>query len=471
MDISYINSKILLFFKNIYIFLKKSIPARFIIIYFILWLVGCLIISLPWCWNDNRPNSFIDSLFLAGSAFSTTGLTISPTIEMTSFGHAMLFIMILIGGLGVSTLKVMLWVPFRNLSAVKRIEIKDETNLISKNWKKIILCGFLTMLFLYVFGWIILTLHLIYSQKLEIKSSVWYGIFHSVSATANAGFNIMPNNDLHHFREYWIQWLLIFQIVIGGLGFPIIYEFYEYIVWRIKKQKNIILQKHFKFTIYFKIAIIATMALSILSIFVIFLIEFYHQITPSKELSNRIMDIIFHIFSSRAAGFSFIDLNNELSHASQTIIIVLMWIGTLPYSQCGGIKVTTLIICFIGLWHVLKNNNQYHFLKRTISLNNILCSFLIIFGSLIMILLFVIIIQVQQATLSLKEILFETTSAFGTAGLSIIKDKSVLNWVSKLILILTMFVGQINVITLFTLFKKTTSMKRIEYPKENITLF
>lgn len=476
--------------KKINHFLLGATPLRRLLRYYILIvLLGSILLMLPFSLTNGFRNgdnnddrwTFLDSLFTSSSAFSDTGLTVSSTHSTFNvFGQLVILILIQIGGFGYTTIKFLIWRTFSK----SRKETFDQKVLLqaekaspkfSANAKTIMYAS-LFILFIQLIGFIFMTFYFFlapaYIQKpslmnpdLSVDSSeyvaayhnfgtsMWWGFFHSISASNNAGFDIIGDFSISPYRNdshIVLQLFIMFQFIIGGIGFPLIFDVIEFI-----KKKRIGVRH--KFSLFTKITFIAYVSVALITLSGTLIAEHMSKesiIRMSNEgwgnhpCFNKNFSIIFTSFSTRNAGY--FTVNPHLfSDSSKWLQSVAMIIGSSPSSTAGGIRTTTIAIAMISLYKKSVGRKNVSIFGRTIPDKTVFQSFFVIFISILLMILSVFIIGVSMNSLNefaLSDYIFEAASAFGTTGLPT-GLSSKLTWLPALNLIALMFIGQLGVST------------------------
>lgn len=489
----------------------SKISGKLFLIYILIIFIGGFFLSIPGfvynreriiynekgkiLGNFNFAWNYLIGLFTASSAFSDTGITISNiSIDYSFWGQLIILILIQIGGFGIITFKIMffLWLGFK-ISINDKMLVQNERGSCNfGNTLDIIKNNFIFLIILEFFGTILLFFNF-YFYNFTIKQnfminnityhnfwlSLWSGIFHSISSINNAGFDIIGNSSLMPFNtNYFIQFIFLFQFIIGGLGFPTFYDF--------KKKILALLQKKcVKFSLFTKINIITYISLSIIGIFSIWLIEFINinTISPkdnkyveivlrnSKSNWNGFMNIFFNTMSTRNAGYWTVDINDFLP-VSKIIMSIMMFIGSAPASTAGGIKTTTLAVIIITIWSIIKNNNSVNIFKRKIPNETIKRASVVVIISIILIIFSTIFISSKNINIDILNIFFTICSAFGTTGLCTLNFSELYNLgiSSILILILLMFIGQLGISSILLISIYGNNKKEYSYVEEDILI-
>lgn len=419
-------------------------------------IIGSLLLMLPISSVSGKVTPFNESLFTATSAVCVTGLVVQDTGSYWStFGQAIILILIQIGGLGVITVAASFaLLSGRKISLMQRSTMQ-EAIAAPKIGGIVRLTGFVlkaTLIF-ELSGAVIMMPVL--CKDYGVKG-VWLAVFHSISAFCNAGFDILGTDASKYvsLTQYVnctsINLAVIFLIVIGGIGF---------LTW-----EDIYTNKlHFRrYRMQSKVILITSAILIIVPALYFFFFDLNNL--PIKQ---RILSSLFQSVTTRTAGFNTVDLT-ALQEPSVATMIVLMIIGGSPGSTAGGIKTTTVAVLIANSLATFGRKDSSHFFKRRID-NQVVKN-----ASTIMIMYLVLSFTGAVAISTAEKIpflkcLFETSSAIGTVGLTLGITPE-LGLFSQLILILLMFCGRVGGLTLIYAAISNTKKNISKYPLEHITV-
>lgn len=419
-------------------------------------LLGTLLLMLPISTQDRQGAIFSDALFTATSAVCVTGLIVQNTATYWStFGQAIILILIQIGGMGVVTLAVAIAIFSGKKISLKQRSTMQEAIAAPKVGGIVRLTGFiLRMTFIFEFlGAVIMSP--IFCKEFGIPRGIWYSIFHSISAFCNAGFDLMgikvPYSSLTSFVEHPVVNLTIMSlIVIGGIGF---------MTWDDIKCNRL----HFKkYRLQTKIVLVTTTLLLILPTLYFFFFEFTDA--PSKE---RLLSSMFQSVTTRTAGFNTVDLN-QISEIGLAIMIILMIVGGSPGSTAGGMKTTTLAVMLSNSISVFFRREHTQLYGRRITDDAVRNAATVLTMYLTLFLSGGFIIS-RIENLSLSTCLFETASAIGTVGLTRGITPN-LGLISQGILILLMYFGRVGGLTLIFAAISSKKGNTARLPQEKVTV-
>ena len=424
--------------------------------------VGTLLLTLPISSRMGRLG-VIDAMFTATSATCVTGLVVRDTWSQFSlFGQVIILMLIQVGGLGLVTLT-----SFFALAARRRMGFRDLRLLgesvsadgLSKATEvlKIVIklaaafeaVGIVLLLFAFVpqFG----------------AEGVWVSVFTAISAFCNAGFDLFGRFGAYsslvpYVNNYYVQAVVMFMIMAGGLGFMVWVELAEY---RKKRRLSLHAKVVLQFSVIFWVGGAVLLAL----------LEWSNPRTMGGlSVPGKIMAALFQSVSTRTAGMNTIDLA-ACSPISKLLMSVLQFIGAAPGSTGGGVKVTTFAVLILTIRSVAQGRDDcviggHHIESKTVyrALTIIVIGAVAAFGSA------VVVYYNTAETVSVIDCIFESCSAFGTVGLSV-GVTGQLNTGAKLLYMACMFMGRVGPVSLaISLTAKPDDNKRKVLPVGHINV-
>lgn len=424
--------------------------------------VGTLLLTLPISSRTGRLG-IIDAMFTATSATCVTGLVVRDTWSQFSlFGQVVILMLIQVGGLGLVTLT-----SFFALAARRRMGFRDLRLLgesvsadgLSKATEvlKIVIklaaafeaVGIVLLLFAFVpqFG----------------AEGVWVSVFTAISAFCNAGFDLFGRFGAYsslvpYVNNYYVQAVIMFMIMAGGLGFMVWVELAEY---RKKRRLSLHAKVVLQFSVIFWVGGAVLLAL----------LEWSNPRTMGGlSVPGKIMAALFQSVSTRTAGMNTIDLA-ACSPISKLLMSVLQFIGAAPGSTGGGVKVTTFAVLILTIRSVAQGRDDcviggHHIESKTVyrALTIIVIGAVAAFGSA------VVVYYNTAETVSVIDCIFESCSAFGTVGLSV-GVTGQLNTGAKLLYMACMFMGRVGPVSLaISLTAKPDDNKRKVLPVGHINV-
>lgn len=440
-----------------------SSPPRIILFaYLFIIFIGSIFLSLPFA--TTKPTSYLDILFTTVSAITDTGLIVLDTSkDFTSFGKIIILLLIHIGGLGYMSMTTFFLLTFR-----QKISFKDRLILAeSLNYPGIGgLIKFLIRVLVFVatielLGTILLFIGFIKTNG--FYKALKLSIFHSISAFNNAGFSLFSNNLVDYNQNLIVTFTIATLIIIGGLGFFVINDFYLFLTKKVKRLSNhsVIVCYSSLYLIFFGAALI--------------IIFEYSNTTGLWKYGwlDRIFSAIFHSISTRTAGFNTIDLSG-FTDATLGIMSALMFVGASPGSTGGGIKTTTITVIFLAIINYTRGSTTVNFNYRKINVDQVYKG-LVIFSLSFIYITFISIFISKLENVSFTRSLFEIISAFSTVGLSVgnggvLSLSANFTSLGKSIIMLTMFIGKIGLLSFVISLTKSTKESRIKYPEARILI-
>jgi trk system potassium uptake protein len=423
-------------------FLGKRPGLAILVSFLTIIFVGTICLTLPSATGNHKITSFIDAFFTATSAVCVTGLTVKNTATyFNQFGQTVILCLIQIGSLTIITAYVNIFMFF--------VEIKDkmiENAAHAQSDKErgnifIISIGFTLTAELVIF------LYLKFIARMEYFDAV----FHSISAFANAGFSTYSESLIGYSMSLNVIIPIMVGIIVGGLGFP---------VWRYFLSALKIDRKGAKYKHYSLVVLYSTASLILAGFLLIYFAEGFGG---KKEM----LAAIFQSVTARTAGFNTVAINN-MSQASQLILMALMFIGGAWGSTAGGIKIFTFTILALLMYSALwkRKHNGIIIFGRSIPddcVRSVMLIFLIsIFGTFIFCLG---LIYTENTNINFA--LFETISALNNVGLTLGLTNH-LSGIGKVLIIILMLAGRIGPLTLISKMREKIKQSQVNYPVENI---
>lgn len=436
-------------------------PQMIALGYLLIIATGTLLLYLPISNRSNISPGFINALFTATSATCVTGLVVFDTYTQWSvFGQLVILLLIQVGGLGfMTTITMFSFLLRRKIGLKERGLLRESVNTmyiggIVRLTKKI-LVG--TLLFEGL-GAIILSWRFI--PQMGLVSGIYNGVFHSVSAFCNAGFDLMGKiekfSSLTTFSDDVVVSLtVIILIILGGIGF---------FVW-----DDIVKNKHHykKYQLHTKIVLTMT-AILIVSGSISFYIFESGNLLSEMGVGEKVMASVFAAVTPRTAGFNTID-TMTLTPASKLLTMILMFIGGSPGSTAGGIKTTTLAVILISLWASLINKRNDNIFGRRLEDSALRRATAVVSVNLILTVSAAFLISATNAALSLSDVLFEVLSAIGTVGLST-GITSTLSKFALIIITILMYCGRVGSLSFALIFAEHRIPSAVQSPVEKINI-
>lgn len=425
-------------------------------------LIGGVLLSMPFASRDGTATAFIDALFTATSATCVTGLvTVDTGSHYSIAGQIIILILIQIGGLGFMTMATLFALVLRKrISLKERLILQEAMNQNSMEGivrliRKVVLYAFIIELVgaaLFAIRW---------SFDMPLGQAIYFGIFHGVSMFNNAGFDLFGQFGTPYvsFTQYvndpLVNIVTMLLIILGGIGFIVMSDLLEFRTLR-------------RLSLHSKVVLSATGALIGIGTIVIFIFEFSNKGTlGSLGWGGKILASFYQSVSPRTAGPNTVDLAS-LRQATQFFIIILMFIGASPGSTGGGIKTTTFTTLVGAVIAMIRGKEDIVLFNYRLARERIFKALTITVLSLALVVFVTMVLSTTEDKAFIK-ILFETTSAFGTVGLSLGVTPE-LSMIGKIIICLTMFAGRLGPLTLAYALGPRTEKELYRHPEGKIII-
>ena len=419
-------------------------------------LVGALLLWSSGKYLYNMPISIEDAIFMSTSATCVTGLaTVNLASEMGMLSQLIILVLIQIGGLGFMTAVMML-----GIAVGRRMGIKS---------RLFFLGGFgldgisgavrlMRMLAKYTFVAESAGAVLLYwgfsRHGMPVEKSIYYAVFHSVSAFCNAGLSPLPDGLNGFSLSVIVPAAVMMLIILGGIGFPVFANCWDTF------RNNGRISHYSKLVLYITFWLITAGTLMIL-------VSDWEVGLAGLPSWAKIWNALFASVTTRTAGFDTLQ-PSSFSGLGKVLMIVLMIIGASPASTGGGIKTTTLGVMAVSAWNEILGRDENIFWHRKIAYS-------VVRRALTMTFIYVITFFIGAVLLSIIEdfpfevLLFEAVSAMGTVGLSLGVTPE-LSVAGKMVLVLLMFWGRVGILTFFAILIKEEKKVDIHYTEVEIPI-
>lgn len=454
---------------------QRFTPTQVIVLgFFVIICIGTFLLQLPISSTTGEFTNFEDAFFTASSAVCVTGLVVVNTLEHWSiFGQIVILMLIQVGGLGFMTVVTIFLVAIgRRITLKERILIQESLNQESLQGMVRLVRGIIFGTLLFEGGCaIILAIRFAFAGY--GWRSIYMGIFHSISAFCNAGFDIIGQESLTPFvGDFVVNGVIMFLIIVGGLGFTVWLD-----VWRVGKglkNKEYTLRNGLrKLTLHSKLVLTIT-PLLILTGFIFFLVCEYSNPQTLKPLPfpTKVTASMLQSVTVRTAGFNSIS-QSGLTYASKLLTILLMFIGGSPCGTAGGIKTVTFGVITATVLSVIRGKNATSVYKKHISFTILQRALAIFSISLTVLIVSTMILTFTERNSSFQfeflDLLYETTSALGTVGITTGITPH-LSLGGKFLIAFVMYLGRLGPISIAIALahKQLAYQTDIEYPEEKV---
>lgn len=440
---------------------KNLNPAQILVLGFaFIIVIGAILLSTPFVTQTGESTGIIKALFTATSAVCVTGLVVVDTgTHWNMAGQIIILILIQTGGLGIMTMATSVALIIgRKISLRSRLIMQEALNQFTlqgvvRLTKYIIVTTFI----IEGIGAFFLSMNFI--PEYGTAKGIYFGIFHSISAFCNAGFDIIGNGRslTPYTQNLSFNFIIMTLIILGGIGFTVLID-----VFKTRNFK--------KLSLHSKLVIIMTVSLLLIGFVFFFVMEFSNPNTLGElPIKGKLTAAMFQSVTTRTAGFNSIQLD-QMYDSSKLLTVVLMFIGGSPGSTAGGMKTTTIALVILLIVSVVKSRDDVEFSHRRISRDNVNRALTVMGIGISMGVVVPFLLSITEKGTDFITLLFEAISALGTVGLSLGYTPN-LSTLGQLIIIFTMFAGRVGALTIvFALAAKQQNKALIRYPESKVSV-
>ena len=410
-----------------------SPPLILISVFIALVALGTILLMLPYAHHGDSYEEFLVGFFTATSAVTVTGLTVvDSATHWTLFGKIVIMILMFIGGLGFMSLAVFLLVILgQRVSIRQKLLIRETLNrgqMGGLQRLSIAIVG--TAVLIQFVGFLALLGRFI--TLYDLPTALWHAAFHSVSGFNNAGFIVFNEaGGLRAFQnDYFVLGIIAVLIVLGSLSFWVVSDI-------------LTIRKFRRFSLVTKITVFMTLVLIFAASVAFYAFESNNGATIGDlGVRNQIAVAVFEGISGRTAGFSTIDYS-AAKQATNLFMSLMMFIGGATGSVAGGIKLTTCLIIVLSIVAIIRERPHVTVFDKEVDQGTVRRAYAIFVISLAFVFICSIALSATNPELPIKDLLFESFSAYGTVGLSTGITNS-LNPIGTILVALTMLVGRVG---------------------------
>ena len=422
-------------------------------------LMGALRLTLPIASATGVSVGFFDALFTSTSCVCVTGLVVVDTgTAFSTFGHVVIILLIQIGGLGFMSVAMLYFMVLgKRVTLGTRLVIQESLNedrigglvrmmrwvIFSALSIELVGAVILSTRFIPIYGW---------------GKGLWYGVFHSISAFCNAGFDLIGGyRNLMPFQyDPVVNITVCLLIIIGGLGFGVLQD--------IKQNRSFR-----KLRLHSKLVLTFTAVLLLAGTLITLLVEWQNPDTLGPmNFFQKLQAAFFQSVTLRTAGFNTID-QAALMPATKMISVILMFIGASPASTGGGIKTSTMAVLCLNVRMVARGRSEISAYRRTIAREIVQRALAIVMIGLAVLLIDIMALTILEPQANFLDLAFECASALGTVGVSSVGTYT-LEPLSRALLILAMYIGRVGPLTLTMALghKQAQTKDAFRYPEERV---
>ncbi|AUN41065.1 TrkH family potassium uptake protein [Tsukamurella tyrosinosolvens] len=438
-------------------------PARLIVLGFgLATVLGTVLLSLPIAATDGQRTALSTALFTATSAVCVNGLAVVDTeSHWSTFGEVVIMVLVQVGGLGIISLASLLGLLVaRRIGLRLQILAQAENKSLELGESKRVVLGVVRMsLAVEAVTALFLFARFALGYDVSLGRAAYLAVFHAVTAYNNAGIALYSDSLTRFAEDPGIVVPIMVAIVIGGLGFPVIYEVTRAMRRRLNRDTALT-----RWSLHTKLTLVTYFALLVAGVALITAFEWSNPATLGpRDVPGKILTGMFAGVSPRTAGFNTIDVG-AMHPTSLLTTDVLMFIGGGSGGVAGGIKVTTFAILAFVIWAEVRGEPTVHAFGRRISADVQRQAITVALMSVGAVMVGTLTL-LQMTHFELDAVLFEVVSAFSTVGLSTgITDDLPLG--GRILLVVLMFAGRLGPVTVASALALRERERRYELPEE-----
>ncbi|EMY35114.1 TrkH family potassium uptake protein [Arthrobacter crystallopoietes BAB-32] len=418
-------------------------------------LAGTAVLMLPAAKQGAGGATFLEALFTATSSVCVTGLIIVDTpVFWTPFGQVVIMVLIQLGGFGVMSFGALLGVLMAGRLGLRaRVSAAAETKSPGFGDVRGVLLGVLKISLLTEAALaLVLMLRFILGYGYAPGEALWQGVFHAVSSFNNAGFALYSDNLMGFVSDPWICLPIAAAVIIGGLGFPVLFE----------------LARRYRRPIHWsmntKLVLSGTAVLLVGGTVFLTAVEWTNRATlGALDPGSRLLAGFFQSVITRTAGFNSIDIG-QMNPVSWLGMDIMMFIGGGPAGTAGGLKITTFAVLYFILYTEVRGEAAVNIFGKRLSRSVHRQAITVVLLALALVVASTMALMFMSDA-GMERLLFEAISAFATVGLSTGITAS-LPPAGQVILIVLMFVGRLGPVTLASALALRARPILYEFPKE-----
>ncbi len=425
-------------------------------------LIGTILLKLPWASASGKPISWVEALFTATSATTVTGLVVLNTAnDFSFFGQIVILLLLQVGGVGFIAFSVLLFRLIGRRVGLGERFIVQQTMGISQ-------VGSALDLAIYVLG-VTVGLEAIGAALLWARwrtvlpdgEALWYAIFHAISSFCNAGFDLFSGTDKGTLFGFGADWFTLFimgsLIVLGGFGIPVLYDLGTKLRFRRRP-----------LSLNTRITLVLTVVLTVLgTAFMSVDRTVYQGVLSNLSFPEQLAVNTFTVVSARTAGLTILPLD-QVSQATQLILLIWMFIGGAPASMAGGVSSSAVGVLLVAVLATARGYTETISFERTVPTETIAKAVAIVTVSTLLVTVVTLILSVAHEG-DIFTVAFETVSAFANAGYSL-DFTSKLDTLGRLLIAFTMFWGRLGPLTIVVALAQREHPPLYRYPEEAIIL-
>lgn len=431
-------------------------------------IAGTVLLTLPISKVDGGYGDILAALFTAVSATCITGLTSVDTEAFWSpFGHLVILAMIKLGGFGIMTFtSLVALVLARRMSLRTRLTTTSESTAVGVGDAKalVIRVFILSAVIETVVSWILI-FRLVSNYKFSWIDAIWHGYFHGISAFNNAGFALYSDSLMGFAYDPFILMPMNFVIILGGFGFPVLFEIMRRSLHTSKNRQIAgLIESSVHWSLTSKIVLWGSLVLLTFGTISISILEWDNSKTLGPmDFWAKLLNAFTMSVQTRSSGFNSIDVS-QMHDSSWLIADILMFIGGGSAGTAGGLKITTIAVLFFIVVTEIRGQGAVNVGNRRLSRSVHRQALTIVALASAVVTVSIVALQVMTS-FKTDQIIFEVISAFATVGLST-GITGQLPGAAQLLLVILMFVGRIGPTAVASAMAARKVQSHIELPKE-----
>ena len=371
--------------------------------------VGTVLMMLPAARAGDGGAPFVTAVFTAASAVCVTGLTVVDTPTYWSgFGHVLITLLTELGGFGIITAATLLTLTVSNRLGIRtRLLAQAEGRSLGlANVRQVLVRVGETMLACQAVIAVVLAARFFLAYDMGFGQSVWYGIFHAVSAFNNAGFSLFSDSLIGYVGDWWICVPITVGVIVGSVGFPVLFE-----VVRERRSPS-------TWSTHTRLTVFGTGLLLAIGLLVMLTFEWANPDTLGPlSIPDKVLAAFTNGSMPRSGGFSSVDFGG-MNLETNMAVIVLMFIGGGSASTAGGIKLTTFLLLAYVIWAEVRGSEDVVIGRRRIAETVQRQALTVALLGVAVVTAGTLALVATADQIPLEQTLFEATSAFATVGLS-----------------------------------------------------
>ena len=432
-------------------------------------LLGAILFMLPISSPSHTWMRPMDALFTSCSAVCITGLTVIDVgRDLSLFGQTVLLCLVQLGCLGIMTCAT-----FFLVVVGRRISLASEFSLMNaygvsgvRGFRSLVVWVVSAMLVIEAVGAIVLWFQFTFDQPIGealANGRAWYrAFFFAVMSFCNAGFSLDPGSISSFQDQPFVLVTLGVLVILGGLGFLVIYNVCTVKFWRRS------LVKRGRLTLHARVVLQWTFFFSLLMYVLFYFLEWKGALSD-YGIASRPAVAFFQALTPRTCGFTVVPVE-DLQPATRFLSEVMMFIGAAPGGAGGGIKITTFAVFLTTLLAICRGHRDTVMLERAVPEAVVRESTVIVIVFAALVTCAMTVLLVSENGISLEYLLFETVSAVTTTGLTCADTTVSLSTVGRIVIMVCMFCGRLGAIAIVMLIGGQDERSTIRYAKEELVV-